>query len=526
MDSRRSGTASLLQAAQQLLLAASLVRPTRGATEIQLAAVARECPTKIHASLQPHGRFGCALALDEETVGPHSQPVDWSPWTHPPECLATNAHSNVTKYCLYTNSAHGHYGVSLIATPETAANAAEMLDDFNADFLRPIGSQINVPRRSGNGTAVQDGTRASDGNNDDNDRPYEVVDMPGKGKGVVARRRIARAEVVMVDFASIVLDLAFPRAVRRLDGYDLLDQAVRQLGDPERVLNLARKREHPPNMVEDVLRTNSFHFELDEKPHMALFADIAVESPPSSPTLPSRGLESMDADGFADTTKYDSESTTIVDQSECSLHIGTMDCSVVFRAELTSYALPSAYFQSSQSSLAARVIAFRDIKPGEEITISYIDLGKTYPERQKALQRWDFSCDCEMCRAPASETAASDARRLRIRALRGDVLKALAPSPGRDVRGAIEMAEEVLALVRREELRGLYAEQHDTLGRLYWAAGDRALGLEHARISLEVLEDVGYIEHDDAHLPKLLGTYGELGVGSSSGAAMDTGRGG
>lgn len=132
-----------------------------------------------------------------------------------------------------------------------------------------------------------------------------------------------------------------------------------------------------------------------------------------------------------------------------------------------------------------------------------------------------------MCHAPPSETTASDARRLRIRTLRGDVLKALAPSEGRgkDLRGAIEMAEEGLALVRREELRGLYAEQHDTLGRLYWAAGDRALGIEHARISLEVLEDVGYIEHDDAHLPRLLGTYGELGVGSSSGAAMDVGRG-
>lgn len=275
----RSGTASLLQAAQQLLLVASLVRPTRGGTEIQLAAVARECPTKIHPSLQPHGRFGCAIALDEETVGP--EPVDWSPWTHPPGCLAANAHSNVTKYCLYTNSAHGHHGVSLITTPETAANAAELLDDFNADFLRPLGSHVNVPRRSGNGTAVEDGARASD--DEDDHRPYEVVDMPGKGKGVVARRRISRAEVVMVDFASIVLDLAFPRAVRRLDGYDLLDQAVRQLGDHERVLNLARKREHPPNVVEDVLRTNAFHFELDGKAHMALFADIAVEFPPREP---------------------------------------------------------------------------------------------------------------------------------------------------------------------------------------------------------------------------------------------------
>ena len=271
----RIGTTSLFQAAQ-LLLTAHLVHPTRG-TEIQLAAVAKECPLKIHPSLQPHGRFGCPMILDEETVGP--EPVDWSPWTHPPECLAatSTARSNATKYCLYTNSAHGHSGISLISTPETAASAVEMLDDFNPDFLRPLGSHVNVPRK--NGTVV-DGARASAGSyTDGDDPPYELVGLPGKGKGLIATRHISRAEVVMVDFASIVIDLAFPSSVRQLDGYGLLDQAAFQLADPPRVHNLARRKEHPPNVVEDVVRTNSFHFELDGKQHMALFADIAVGSP-------------------------------------------------------------------------------------------------------------------------------------------------------------------------------------------------------------------------------------------------------
>ncbi len=143
-----------------------------------------------------------------------------------------------------------------------------------------------------------------------------------------------------------------------------------------------------------------------------------------------------------------------------------------------------------------------------------------------------------MCTAPASEIAASDARRTRMRTLRGDTVKALALASAsapastsapatatsggerrrRGLETAIGMAEEALALMREEQLRSLLAEQHDTLGRLHWAAGDRALGLEHARMSIEVLEDVGYIEHDDAHLPRLLRTYGEPGMLGSGGA--------
>ncbi|RYP04755.1 hypothetical protein DL765_010073 [Monosporascus sp. GIB2] len=450
---------SLLQTAQ-LLLTACILQPV-GGTEVQLAAVRKECPPKIHPSLQPHGLFGCPIAIDEETAGP--RPVDWSPWTHPPECLTAGFdRKNGTKYCIYTNSAHGHRGVSLITTPETAANIVELLDDFNPDFMReqldPYRSTSNrtyaVPIRRDTGTELPESAGEQ--------RSYEIVDTPYKGKGVVATRRIKRGEVIMVDFASLVLDLAFPGSVRRLDGYELLLKAVGKLAEPERVLGLARRRDHPPNVVEDVLRTNSFQFELDGKPHMALYPDIA---------------------------------------------------------RINHACDPNAYFQSSQPSLAARVIAFRDIEPGEELSLSYVDVGKTYEERQHALQRWGFTCTCAMCTAPASEIAASDARRTRIRALKADIVEALNGRDGNDkvkhksLDRAIEMAHEVVALVHREELRSLYAEQYDALGRLYWAAGDRARGVAHARLSLKALKDIGYVEPDEEHLPKLLATYGEAGSG-------------
>ena len=292
MSSRSTPTSTTASLSQLVLLTAGLAGSARGGirggagAQVQLAAVARECPTKIHPALQPHWRFGCPAAMDEETAGP--EPVDWSPWTHPPECIpaGSNAAVNIAttgkrdrdanattpdKYCVYTNAAHGHRGVSLITTPETAASIVDLLDDFNAEFMRPL----TDGRRGKNNTATD--SDPFDG------RPYKVVEMPEKGgKGVVATRRIRRAEVVMVDFASLVLDLDFPRSVRRLDGYELLTRAAERLADPDRVLGLARKREHPPNLVEDVVRTNAFHFQLDDKPHMALYADVAVSCVPGS----------------------------------------------------------------------------------------------------------------------------------------------------------------------------------------------------------------------------------------------------
>lgn len=460
MGPRLGAKTSLLQSAQ-LLLTTCILQPV-GGTEVRLAAVTKECPPKIHPSLQPHGLFGCPMAIDEETAGP--RPVDWSPWTHPPECLTAGYDpKNGTKYCIYTNSAHGHRGVSLITTPDTAANIVEMLDDFNPDFMR---EQLGPYRPTNNRTyavPIRRDTGAGLPESVGEQRSYEVVDIPYKGKGVIATQRIKRGEVIMVDFASLVLHLAFPGSVRRLDGYELLLKATRQLAEPERVLGLARRRDHPPNVVEDVLRTNAFQFELDDKPHMALYADIA---------------------------------------------------------RINHACDPNAYFQSSQSSLAARVIAFRDIEPGEELSLSYVDVGKTHEERQRALQRWGFTCTCAMCTAPASEIAASDARRTRIRALKADIVEALNGGDGnntnknKNLDKAIEMAHEVVVLVRREELRSLYAEQYDALGRLYWAAGDQARGVAHARLGLKALEDIGYIEPDEEHLPKLLATYGEAGSGA------------
>ncbi|KAK1749818.1 SET domain-containing protein 5 [Echria macrotheca] len=66
--------------------------------------------------------------------------------------------------------------------------------------------------------------------------------------------------------------------------------------------------------------------------------------------------------------------------------------------------------------------AVRDIQPGEEITISYVDAFKSYDERQHHLQTgFGFSCDCERCSASPAERRHSDQRLRRLATLEKEV---------------------------------------------------------------------------------------------------------
>jgi len=51
----------------------------------------------------------------------------------------------------------------------------------------------------------------------------------------------------------------------------------------------------------------------------------------------------------------------------------------------------------SRHPLTAYCVALRDIAPGDELTISYIDLQDSYIERQAALENYGFRCNCSKC---------------------------------------------------------------------------------------------------------------------------------
>ncbi|OTB00691.1 hypothetical protein M426DRAFT_267234 [Hypoxylon sp. CI-4A] len=395
-----------------------LLVSTRVTSHSQIASAVGQCPLDIPAELQPQTQFGCAHAVDDSTSHHH---INWSPWTHLPECVQAQ-NSASTKFCVFSNSRHGNGGISLITTPETAANSAELLNDSGYTHFKTFINSTAEP-------------------------PYEVIDMPGKGKGTIATRHIKRAEVIMADWAALIVNLDFPTSVRRTLGYEYLHVAADQLSDPDRVLQLGRSNPFAADIMEDVLRTNAFSWPLVGDPHMALYPDVS---------------------------------------------------------RINHACRPNAFIRFTPTSYAVSVIALRDIEPGEEISITYVPLGKTREERQEALKKWGFTCTCSLCTASKAEVAASDYLRTKIKAMREEVMKAVERKDGGK---AVKLTREVLELMRAEELAPLYASQYEIIARLYWIAGDRKTGTEYARMSVDTLVDQGYLENSTSLLEATLKTF-------------------
>jgi hypothetical protein len=94
------------------------------------------------------------------------------------------------------------------------------------------------------------------------------------------------------------------------------------------------------------------------------------------------------------------------------------------------------------------VIALRDIQPGEEILISYLDssLEKPYAERQKRLsEQWKFNCTCPVC--SGGKIIESDKRMKEITKAK----ERLSKSYGRADK-IIKYAKELVELYRDEEM--------------------------------------------------------------------------
>ncbi len=206
-----------------------------------------------------HDKFGQCSApiLSSTSPGVACPPlvddaVAWlsqrSPWTHQPDCEHSTDRSS--KYCVYTHSGHGSRGWSIITSPETAADSIAFLS-------KPLNTSSlgNVPHRT---------------------PAYKLVDIPSKGKGLVATRAIKQYEEILVDYATILVDIAFATKVPAFLGYRLLHTAVDQLADPESVLDLGKSNGFARDEVENVLRTNGFHTPLGGEPHIAVYPAVSV----------------------------------------------------------------------------------------------------------------------------------------------------------------------------------------------------------------------------------------------------------
>ncbi|TDZ39448.1 SET domain-containing protein 5 [Colletotrichum spinosum] len=281
--------------------------------------------------------------------------------------------------------------------------------------------------------------------------PYEVKEIPGKGLGVVANAAIRAGEVVMREYPRI-LQTASADVLEGLERGEVmwvLEEGFVRLPreDQARIFDLARSTGGHP--VEDVIRTNTFGVTFNNVTHHGLFPGIA---------------------------------------------------------RINHACKPNAVTRFSQTTLALDVVAYRNIAPGEELSISYSPLNMLSHDRRRALREWGFNCTCALCSSPAPVLAASDARRGRVQQLLALLEQPLYRSSATLVADA---AAEMERIIGDEGLEAQRGDFYGVVARVFAAAGDAAQGGEYAARAVEQLAH--FAGFDDERTASARGLLGELG---------------
>lgn len=212
----------------------------------------------------------CPLPVDDRTA---DKTGSWSPWSVHPTCAYPADESS--KYCLYTHTAlHGGADISIITTPEIAAEAVALLEDPDPRWYK--WNEPVAPEHGG-------------------EEPYELKEIPGKDIGVVATRRIRRGEVVLSDTAAVISMLNPPRGVLPAHKSVLAQKAYLQLGEEGQGM-IAALSGGERGGVEGIFNANMFTISLAgwEK-HRGLFPKVSVRV-----SIAPHGIRLADGDTAAD----------------------------------------------------------------------------------------------------------------------------------------------------------------------------------------------------------------------------------
>lgn len=186
-----------------------------------------------------------------------------APWTHPVQCIdGKTAEDAPTVHCLYTSSSFGDgHGTSIITKPATAA------DLIGADAMEEL------PRHGalGNRSYTPGPVSTADG------PAYEIQDVPGKGKGLVAKRKIKQEEIVMLDFPALIVSTSFLMDTKAHFRRRLLKKAIARLPEATQKLVYDLSRSTGGEMIDDILGTNTCSFNTgDNEPHLGLYPEFSA----------------------------------------------------------------------------------------------------------------------------------------------------------------------------------------------------------------------------------------------------------
>ncbi|KAI1451728.1 SET domain-containing protein [Annulohypoxylon moriforme] len=253
--------------------------------------------------------------------------------------------------------------------------------------------------------------------------PFHVTNIPGKGVGILADRKIRKGEVILV---------------------------------------------RPPTLMVQT----SPHVEM-ERGTLDVLYGLAVEK------LPRKGHELFMGQMGSDI--YDKIETNcfqlyIDGANESGSHLGCYPEISRFNHDCR----PNIHYRIT--NMTHTTVAARDILPGEELSISYIDLMLSREERRSRLRRWGFECTCSHCSMTDEEAAASDARLLKIEELE------IALENFNETIVTAETGAELVELYEKERL-DIYLGQVYTRAALNFALfGEEEKARKYAQAAVEAVE--------------------------------------
>ncbi|KAK0714154.1 hypothetical protein B0T26DRAFT_742532 [Lasiosphaeria miniovina] len=395
-----------------------------GAAETEQATKASSSPSSPSSS--PSSPSSPSSSPSSPSSSPSSPSS--SPWSRSLVCRRVGR----DEFCAFTHRgfAAGE-GIAVITTPAR---------------ILVLGSQppLDIP------ASQPDSSPSPSSNTDTDGVDYTDALIAGKGVGLVAARPIRAGRRLAMRTAStpavMVDDRAFT-GLRRDDLAALLAQAIVALPEPHqaRFLNLSAtasdgdKDDSGLARVFRIFATNAF------KTTVKLGADAAVAV--GVPSGPDAGIDFHST--FTEVSRLN---------HECSPNLGY-------------------YFDSV--TLSHKVYAVRDILPGEELTISYVDVIQPRSVRSERLHTtWSFTCSCPRCTAEAHVVAESDDRVAHMLQLRREL----------DDYSASATPEKAELLVTLYELEGLEVRIYEAYYRaaLEWnGVGDATRAMNYARLCLD-----------------------------------------
>jgi hypothetical protein len=288
-----------------------------------------QCPWALAGPLEKGAdSSSCGRPVDDKFVARRT-------WSYPPACAHPESGEGIP-YCVYSyKDIRGGAGLSLLATPEIAADLEGHLDDLNPTWLHPQAQEYYRHPQIENPA-------------------FEVRDLPGKGKGAVATRLIRAGEVVIRESPAIINVPELPKGVLPAQVGPMFEVALQQLPEAQqkRVIGLSRGKSSDDlshsETVNQVLNTNSFGIQVKDHFLAALCPDIAVR--------PSLGLSLvLHAD------RHPANESRMPPQVS---HIHA----TYYRDSLPTD--DSMFTRFSYETFTMEAVAYADIQPGEELHLS------------------------------------------------------------------------------------------------------------------------------------------------------------